>query len=103
MYLFNTADSLTQINSISLTDNTFVQNKATIAAVFYSNLPSYFAPFTLTNVFQNNLASDFGSTQIVAPYKMLVFYGGFLLQTNQIIQIPYSGVFPVTTNIPAYF
>jgi len=66
--LYNTAEVLTSINSYSLKDNTFVSNVAKIAAVFYSNIPSYFSPLSLTNSFQNNFASDFGPTQVVAPY-----------------------------------
>jgi len=68
--LYNTAEVLTSINSYSLKDNTFLSNQAKIAAVFYSNIPSYFTPLSLTNSFQNNLASDFGQTQVVAPYTM---------------------------------
>jgi len=68
--MYNTAEVVTEINSISFSDNIFSSNVANIAAVFYSNLPAYFAPLTLTNSLQDNLASDFGSTQVVAPYQM---------------------------------
>lgn len=51
MYMYNTAEVVTSINSIFFFDNTFTANVAEIAAVFYSNLPAYFAPLTLTNSF----------------------------------------------------